>query len=506
MSINDSTSTATIGLLNNQGLNLTGTATLLAQLAAAPVISEGIAAVTASTDNILGHTTLPGLTGVVPATITNIGTGLGIPFYNTQVNSLTNTNNIPGFLSNLSQVYGFCSLAATYSVEMMNSLVLNTLGLSSQKNSLAYVTTTGLSVLLTNPIQVNVNNLATDFANTGTLYDLTDLPNLGTPGKIYSALLTANIPGAIKAQTSLINAGVDLSNLTDPISQNTILRALTNINSVSDLNAIAKAFSMSLQPQLIDSAASFTIVQKVFFASYSKLKDQTFVTMSNDLQSIKLSSAYKSFADVATFLQNITFPPNYDATCTISTSVTPDTLYSFASIMGAGSATSGTLSVIDFYQPIDPTNLSMLVNTMITALTKLSTTTEGIALIALFNSLISASAPARPAIEASIETALSNLLAGTDIASQQAHIANLAWIEIMSILSISIQAVSKSGVSLPSSAVTNKTAIMGFAQNFSAFSQDPNNLGTGKLLLNLTTADKYGAAIQCAINSSSTGS
>jgi hypothetical protein len=502
MSLNDSTSTAAIGLLNNQGLNLTGTATLLAQLAAAPVISEGIAAVTASTDNVLGHTTLPGLTGVVPATITNIGTGLGIPFYTTQVNSLTNTNNIPGFLSNLSQVYGFCSLAATYSVEMMNSLVLNTMGLSSQKNTLAYVTTTGLSVLLTNPIQANVKNLATDFANTGTLYDLTDLPNLGAPGKIYSALLTANIPGAVNAQSSLENAGVDLTNLTDLVSQNTILRALTNINSASDLNAIANTFNMSLQPQLITSAASFTVVQNIFFSSYTSLKDQTFATMSNDLQSIKLSSAYKSFADVATFLQSITFPPNYDATCTINLSVTPDTLYSFASTMGAGSAIGGTLSITDFYQPIDPTNLATLVNTMITALTKLSTTTEGIALIALFNSLV---AP-NTGIEASIETALSNLLAGTDVASQQAHIANLAWIEIMSILSISIQAVSKSGVTLPSSAITNKTAIMGFAQNFSAFGQDPNNLGTGQLLLNLTTADKYGAAIQSAINLSSTGS
>lgn len=505
MAINDSTSTAVIGLLNNQGFNLTGTATLLSQLAAAPVISQGIAAVTASTDNVLGQTTLPGLTGVVPVTITNIGTGLGIPFYNTQVNSLTNTANIPGFLSNLSQIYGYCSLAATYSVEMMNSLVLNTMGLSSQKNNLAYTTTTGLSLLLLNPVKANIALLATDFANTGTLYDLTDLPNLGTPGKIYSALLTANIPGAVKAQSSLQNAGVDLSNLTDPTSQNTILRVLTNINSPADLNAIISAFGMTLQSQLITSAAAFTIVQSVFLSSYNKLKDTTFTSMSDDLQSIKLSSSYKTFADLGTFLSGLTFPPNYDSTCTINTSVTPDTLYSFASNMGAGTAIGGTLSVTDFYQPADPTNLAPLVNTMITALTKLSTTTEGIALIALYNALIAALPINRPTIEAQIEAALLSLLQGTDVASQSAQTANLAWIEIMSILSISIQAVSKSGVSLPTSAVTNKTAIMGVAQNFSSFGQDPNNLGTGKLLVNLTTADQYGAAIQSAINLS-TGS
>jgi hypothetical protein len=505
MPLSDSTSTAVIGLLNNQGLNLTGTASLLATLAAAPVISTGIAAVTASSDNVLGHTTLPGLTGVVPATITNIGTGPGIPFYNTQVNSLTNTANIPGFLSNLSQVYGFCSLTATYSVEMMNSLVLNTMGLSSQKNKLSYTVTTGLSLLLSNPIKANIANLATDFANTGTLYNLNDLPNLGTPGAIYSALLNAKIPGALNAQASLINAGVELSNLTDPTSQNTILRALTNITSISDLNAIVSAFDMNLQAQLLTSAADLTVVQNVFLKVYNNLKDQTFSAMSNDLQSIKLSSSYNTFADLAVFLQGITFPPNYDTVCTINLSVTPDTLYSFATSVGSGTALGGTLSVTDFYQVTDPTNLTPLVNTMITSLTTLSTTTEGIALVALFNSLISALPAARPPIEASIETALTNLLQGTDIASQNAQTANLAWIEIMSILSISIQAVSKSGVSLPSSPITNKTAIMGFAQNLSAFGQDPNNLGTGQLLVNLATADQHGAAIQSAINLSSTG-
>lgn len=498
MALSDSTSTATVGLLNGQGLNLTGTTTLLSQLAAAPVLSQGIAAVSASADKILGHTTLPGLTGVVPATITNIGTGLGIPFYNTQTTLLTNTNNNTGFLLNLSQIYGYCSLSSSIAIEMMNSLNLNTIGIKSNKNTVAYTVTAGLSTLLTTPTQHNIASLSTDLSNTGTLYDLTDLTNLGLPGKIYSALLTANIPGALNAQASLVSAGVDLTNLTDPIAQNTILRALTNITAASDISAIVAAFGM--KQQTFTNASSLTNLASVFILSASLMTVSTFTNLGIELQAINLSPTYLTFIDLGNFLNTITYPSNFNTVSTTNFSVTPDTLYSYVSTVGIGSAIGGTVSVSDFMKVLDPTNLSVLVNTQITNLTSLSNTTAGQNLITLFNNLIIAPPLSQPAIEASIEAALLALLTGTTLASQYAIAANNAWIAIMSMLSISLQAVSTSGVSLPSSPINNKTAILGVVQNLSSFGTDPNNLGTGKLLVNLSTSDVYGAAIQSSIN------
>jgi hypothetical protein len=500
MAINDSISVAVTGILSNKGLSLTGASALLTQLAAAPVISQGLAAVAASSDNILGYKTLPGLTGVVPFTISNIGSGPGIPFYNTQITSLTNTNNILGFLSNLSQIYGYCSLASTYSVEMMNSLVSNTMGFSSQKNTQAYTLTSGLSTLLTTPTQIHLSNLATDLLNTGTLYDITDLPNLGTPGKIYSALLTANIQGAVNAQTSLSNAGVDLTNLTDPVSQNTILRALTNINSTSDINAIISAFSLNISAQFIANAGVLTQFASIFIKSSALMTVSSFSTLSVALQGINLASTYLTLSDLGDLLTTITYPPNFDTNGTTNVSVTPDLMYSFVGSVGIGSSIGGTVSVADFMQILDPKNLSNLVNTQITNLTNLSKTTDGQNLIALFNTLVITPPISQPPIEAQIETALSNLLSGTGLSSQYAIAANQAWIQIMSMLSISIQAISNSGVSLPSSAVNNKIVALGIAQSFPSFGQDPNNLGAGQLLVNLATSDIYGIAIQNAIN------
>lgn len=508
MTISDSTSTAVVGLLGGHGLNLSGVPTLLSSLAAAPIISEAIVAVTNSGDNTLGSTTLPGLISTVPSFITNIGTGLGIPLYTTQYNKLTNTGSVIGFLSNLSQIYGFATLAANYSVEMMNSLVLNTMGLPSSRNTLAYTVTTGLSNLMVAPLQANIATIAADFSNTGTLYPIgtmSDLNNLGTPGSIYSALLAANIPGAVSAQTSLSAAGVDLTNLNAATSQTTIMNALLNINSSADINAIVTAFNLTIYKPILQNAGTLTILPSMFPNSYKLLNtsSNTFPGMGSILGSINLSSSYNTLSDLGTFLSGISFPPNYASTCIINTSVTPDTLYSYASTIGAGSSIGGTLSVTDFFNVIDPTKLTTLVNTMITNLTNLSTTTQGVALIALLVALQTATTltiPSKATLESEIEAALLVLLNGNNLASQYAIAANTAWVQIMSILSISVFAVSKSGVSLPTSAITSTTVIMGLAQNLSSFGQDPNLLGTGSLLMNLTTNDVYGASIQAAIN------
>jgi hypothetical protein len=509
MASSDSASTATVGLLGGHGLNLGGVPALLSQLAASPFISEAIIAINNSGDTTLGSTTLPGITSTIPSFITNIGTGLGITIYTNQFNTLTNSGSIIGFISNLMQIYGFATLCSGTADEMMNSLVLNTLGLPATKNSLAYVTTTGFSSLITTPNSTNIGLFASDLANTGTIYSLSDLTNLGSPGSIYSALLTANIPGALNAQTSLTNAGVNLDDLTNSLYQSNIKTALMGINSSTDLAAIFSAFNIaaSIQPT-ITNASVFTTLQPIFPQSYNLLKPgssgaQTFTNMGTLLGAINLSSSYNTFADIATFLQGITYPPNYNSTCTINTSVTPDILYAFASSVGAGTAIGGTLSVKDFLNPVDPTLLTPLINTMLDNSTYLVNTTQGAALQALIIQLQTATTltiPTKATVEAEIEAALLALLQGTSLASQYAIAINTAWTQMMSILSISKYALTTSGVSLPSSAITSTTVVMGFGSTLSSFGQDPYLLGTGALLSNLTTSDIYGAAIQAAIN------
>lgn len=504
MTITDSVSVAMNGLLYGQGLNLTGTATILSQLAAAPLITTALAAIAhvGSTANTLGNTTLPGVCGTVPSTITNIGSGNGITFYNTQANSLTNSGNMTSFLINFGQINGYCSLAASTTSQMTQSLNLTTQGIKNTRNTLAYSLTSGISVLLTSPTKENLTSLQNDLQALGSLYDLTDLTNLGLPGKIYIALYNAGIPGAVNAATSLTNQGVDLTNPTSSTFQTAFLKALLNINSANDINAILSYFNITLSTNAIQNAASFTNPQVAFLTSYALLSNNTFSTIGTALHGINLNNSIRYFTDLASILEAITYPANYDTICTTNTTVSATTIYSIASKLGAGTAPGGTLSITDFMGILNLSVLQSYVTTMITNLTNLSNTSAGANLQTLFTNLLGSTGVTAPGIITSINAALATLLTASygSLASQYAIAANFAWVKIMSMLSVSIYAVSTSGLAMSAVSGTQPTSVLGFALALPTYGADTLGLGTGALLSSMATTDSVGSAIQVALS------
>lgn len=506
--ISDSISNACVGLLNGQGLNLTGANTTLNTLTSAPLISQALIAITAqATASTLGSTTLPGLTGVVPSSLSSIGSGKGIPFFTTQSNKISASGDISSFFQNLSQIQSYSSLGSSYATSIAASLANTASGFTTSvnKNTLAYSVTGGFNLLLTTPTKENLAVLATDLTALGTLYDLTDLVNLGLPGQLLSALLAQNIPSAITVQNSLQASGLTSANYLNPIYQASIQTALQTINKVSDLTSIFAAFSITLNTTQITNMANFCQPQTCMPNAGTLLSTSanTFTNMGVVLQGVGLSPSILTFINIGTNITSILYPANYDTNYTTNNSVTATTQSSLISAVGAGTAPGGTISVMDILGMIDPQTIGGFVTTQISNLTSLAATTDGIALNTLFVQLQTSTTltvPSTATLITSINTALNNLLTSNALSGQYARAANAAWVSIMTLLSTSLTGVSNAGISLTSTSAGNKTTILAVAQSLPGFGSDPQQLGIGQLLSDLCTTDSSGTAIQTALN------
>lgn len=168
------------------------------------------------------------------------------------------------------------------------------------------VVTNGVSSLVTQATSANFQLLASDLANLGSAFDVSDVANLGNPGQVISALNTNDALTVTGLDVVLASIGIDpneLYNLGLP-TYNTVMQEV--LNSITTPKLIANAQSLlGSNITNMESLGDYTNFDKIFVNSRNVLSFNTMAEFREKLQAIELGRIV-TLSQLSTYINSIT--------------------------------------------------------------------------------------------------------------------------------------------------------------------------------------------------------
>ena len=486
------------------------------------------------------RTTLPGLCMVAPATYTSLSASITAVDITESIRTRANQfflRGINGYLGVLSRADTDCRvsrdiLGAVYSYDgapfssvnpdVTKHIDLATGGISSKfgplaKNSEDYRRASGLysagvgsaGTITTDAVDVerSIRAVGEGIRRLGTLYDLYDLPTLGTPAGLIKSLYAQGLlsnkfsgrTGTTDADfiEALLNEGITLTNI-DTANQIVLTDLLTKITDPTFINKVITATGLKVPSGVvITNAGDFLKANKVMpNNAVNAIPFGTLYQLGQQLLSLNISYATSDALVNALLTINV---PSHESLAQLARPVPSAEITVIRNSVPSGTGDFGSCKIQELIgTPSGYVHLDSLENIALDA-SKFSSTTEGLALISAADAVYAKYAAnlSATAEESALIAAIDSLAAVTaykdNIASTNASISNC-----IDQIELEIANGNKTGLDIYSTVPGNNNVITTIV-SFPNFGVDFHNSGIRDMLINMTTADRYGEAIKACL-------
>lgn len=534
------------GLLQNTGLgvntelvalinNMQNTVTMTGKLRRVAVHENAATAVITSM-----RTTLPGISMVAPVSYSSLSAVIDATDITNSILDRANVfflRGINGYLGVLTKADSDCRLArdilgSVYSFngvsfsgvspDVTKHIDLATGGLSSKfgplaKNSEDYRRASGLysagvgssGTITTNAVDIerSIRAVGEGIRRLGTLYDLQNLPTLGTPAGLIKSLYKQ---GLLSTSYSGRTGTLDTNFLDALASENITILGIDTANQVVLTDLLNKVTN----PMFIDKvikATGLSIPSGVVVNNAGDFLKASKVMPNNAVGAIPYGTLFQLGQQLISL--NITFPSTEALIAAFLTIKIPDhtnlsqltkpvpstdiTIVQNSVPVGTGDFLSAKIQEL-IGTPSGYVHTDSL-NTISLIASKLSSTTEGLALIAAADAVYAKYAANLSATteEATLVSAINSIAAVSDYKNNIAS-TNAAIASCIDQIELEISNCNKSGLDVYATIPGNNN-IIATISSFPNFGIDYNNSGIRDMLINLTTDDRYGEALKACL-------
>lgn len=252
------------------------------------------------TKQALGASTIPGITQTIPDTVTEISGSLKYHMdkaINLPIGSNT-TSNVSVVISTLGQASGYVQQANMFlnAVKTAEDTDLPYYGYKSYQDFIGQ----GWLKYKTGTALINA------FKNIGTMTDSIYTGKFGTPGAVAHVLLGRNLGDVGGLEKTLIEQGVNLSDIMNPMYTEQITRVLSGITDPSDLATIQETIESTLPS--MQSALDYTSISKCAGGAVNDSEFASFADIGVDLYNKSPYISIERGSDIAYIIENISVP------------------------------------------------------------------------------------------------------------------------------------------------------------------------------------------------------
>jgi hypothetical protein len=486
------------------------------------------------------RTTLPGLCMVAPATYTSLSASITAVDITESIRTRANQfflRGVNGYLGVLSRADTDCRvsrdiLGAVYSYDgapfsrvnpdVTKHIDLATGGISSKfgplaKNSEDYRRASGLysagvgsaGTITTDPedVERSIRALSKGMRQLGTLYNLFDLSTLGTPaGLIKSLYAQGLLSNKFSGRTgttdrdfidALLSERISLTNI-DTANQIVLTDLLTKVTDPRFINKVITATGLKVPSGVvITNAGDFLKANKVMPTNaVNVIPFGTLYQLGQQLLSLNIS--YSTPDSLFDALLTINVPAHRNL-ANLTRPVPSAEIAVIRNAVPSGTGDFGSCKIQELIgTPSGYVHLDSLTTIALIA-SKFSSTTAGLALISAADAVYAKYAADLSATveESALIAAIDSLAAvaayKNNIASTNASISNC-----IDQIELEIANCNKTGLDIYSTVPGNNSVITTII-SFPNFGIDFHNSGIKNMLINMTTADRYGEAIKACL-------
>ena len=517
-----STITAIKGLLDNNGLDNTFVDALFANLYNVTIINKAQTAITdvgGSIDDI-GNDIFPGVVGNVPSAYTSVTptSSLRTAYYN-YARALFGAGDIARFTTYFLQAFGYAQLSHSLMADVANKNATNLSDYGASVNNQSDIGTSGITGFLTTSSAENLTKLGDDFIDLGTIFDYENLEIYGTSRGLIKVILDAELNLSTTVQNRINDLGLDEDiDITNEEFENlmySILAQLPVSTEFREAFQFAQNERLEFLSDILEPKKSLLRSNNITtFNSFTEVAD-SLITFSN----LKIEDNI----EFGKFIKNLTTTGPLTNLDVLTTPISSDTSSSILTQIGTGAGIYGQPNVLDILGPMVGAFLEERVNRLVTALTIVQASSDGLSIIQGYDNIIAVAADggggpyvvtgvgagsyatkadAYTAIETELDTYYNNLRSFLAIGSlelrQACETVYNDYDAIAKQVSDSKDLLTKAGIDT-SVSVSNKTTIMSFGNSIESFGADLNNLGTRKILQDMATSDITGDAIKASL-------
>lgn len=486
------------------------------------------------------RTSIPGLAMVAPVAYTSLSSTITAADISGSIRSRANQfffRGTNGYLGLLSRADSICRtvreiLGAVYTFENESFLAIGpditkhidlaTGGLSSKfgplaKNSEDYRRASGLysagvgsAGVITSgaeDVERSIRAVGRGIRGMGTLYDLYDLPTLGTPAGLIKSLnkqglLSSKASGRSDAPgTTFIDAlaveGVTITNI-DTANPTVLTDILTKVTNTEFISRVINAVGLIVPSGVvINNAGDFLKADKVMpNNAVGAIPYGTLYQLGQQLISLNIS--YPTTEALIDALLTITIPRHTNL-AELTRPVPTAEITVLKNALPTGTGDFGSCKVQELIgTPSGYVHLDVLERIALIA-SKLSSTSEGLALIAAADAVYAKYAANLSATveEATLVSAINALVAVVDYEKNIAF-TNEGIAKCVDQIEIEINNCALSGLDIYSTMPGNTNTVLTIA-SFPNFGVDYNNSGIRDMLIKMTTDDRYGEALKASL-------
>ena len=517
-----STITAIKGLLDNNGLDNTFVDALFANLYNVTIINKAQTAITdvgGSIDDI-GNDIFPGVVGNVPSAYTSVTptSSLRTAYYN-YARALFGAGDIARFTTYFLQAFGYAQLSHSLMADVANKSATNLSDYGANVKNQSDIGTSGITGFLTSNSAENLTKLGDDFIDLGTIFDYENLEIYGTSRGLIKVILDAELNLSTTVQNRINDLGldedIDITNEEFEDLMYSILAQLPVSVEFREAFQFAQNERLEFLSDILEPKKSLLRSNNITtFNSFTEIAD-SLITFSN----LKIEDNI----EFGKFIKNLTTTGPLTNLDVLTTPISSDTSSSILTQIGTGAGIYGQPNVLDILGPMVGAFLEERVNRLVTALTIVQASSDGLSIIQGYDNIIAVAADggggpyvvtgvgagsyatkadAYTAIETELDTYYNNLRSFLAIGSlelrQACETVYNDYDAIAKQVSDSKDLLTKAGIDT-SVSVSNKTTIMSFGNSIESFGADLNNLGTRKILQDMATSDITGDAIKASL-------
>lgn len=484
--------------------------------------------------------TLPGICMVAPASYTSLSSLITTTDVTQSIRNRANqffTRGLNGYLGVLSKAEADCQLSrdmlgsvyafdnvqfSSINPDITKHIDLATGGLSSKfgplaKNSEDYRRASGLysagvgsaGTITTDAVDVerSIRAVGQGIRRIGTLYDLYDLPTLGTPAGLIKSLykqglLTTKYSGRTNTNDAnfidaLASEGITISTV-DTANQVVLTDLLTKVDQSIFIEKVIKATGLIVPSgAIINNAGDFLKAAKVMPTNaVNAIPYGTLYQLGQQL--ISLNVSYPNIDALVSALLSIQVPAHTNL-AQLTKPVPPADITVVRNAVPTGTGDFSSCKIQELIgTPSGYVHLDSLESISLIA-SKLSSTTEGLAVIAAADAVYTKYAAALTATteEAALISAINSLAAVTaykqNIATTNTDISNC-----IDQIELELANCTKTGLDVYSTIPGNNNIFFTIA-SFPKFGVDIYNTGIRDMLVNMTTENKYGEALRACL-------
>ena len=517
-----STITAIKGLLDNNGLDNTFVDALFANLYNVTIINKAQTAITDAGGSIddIGNDIFPGVVGNVPSAYTSVTptSSLRTAYYN-YARALFGAGDIARFTTYFLQAFGYAQLSHSLMADVANKSATNLSDYGANVKNQSDIGTSGITGFLTSNSAENLTKLGDDFIDLGTIFDYENLEIYGTSRGLIKVILDAELNLSTTVQNRINDLGldedIDITNEEFEDLMYSILAQLPVSVEFREAFQFAQNERLEFLSDILEPKKSLLRSNNITtFNSFTEIAD-SLITFSN----LKIEDNI----EFGKFIKNLTTTGPLTNLDVLTTPISSDTSSSILTQIGTGAGIYGQPNVLDILGPMVGAFLEERVNRLVTALTIVQASSDGLSIIQGYDNIIAVAADggggpyvvtgvgagsyatkadAYTAIETELDTYYNNLRSFLAIGSlelrQACETVYNDYDAIAKQVSDSKDLLTKAGIDT-SVSVSNKTTIMSFGNSIESFGADLNNLGTRKILQDMATSDITGDAIKASL-------